>query len=640
MSESDFRPDRTLDILERVSDAFFSLDRQWRFTYVNNQAERLLRRCRAELIGRNIWSEYSDAVGTIFHTEYEKSMAEGTARVFEGFYPPLDSWFEVRVHPSADGLAIFFIDITQRRAVEQAMREREGDLNHAQAVAKTGSWRLNVGRNELLWSDESYRIFGIPTDTPLTYEAFLAAVHPDDRDFVDRSWQAALRGEPYEIEHRIVVGSEVKWVRERAELEFDGQELLIGGFGTVQDVTDRKRVETELLRAKEAAEEANRVKSQFLANMSHEIRTPMSGVMGMLALLLDTNLAAEQRRYLEMARDAADSLLQVINDILDFSRIEAKKLVFANEPFGLRECVGGTVDLLALKAEQKGLSLKLDIDPSGPGIVVGDPDRLRQVLFNLIGNAIKFTEKGEISVHVHSHPQQTDDDRHCLLFSVRDTGIGISAEGQQRLFQAFSQVDDSHTRRFSGTGLGLAICKEIVTRMGGEIRVESEAGRGSTFSFTAQLGRARGVPSFGPQRAESLATSPAGDRPVRILLAEDDPMLRQLMGMLIRKRGWGAMTATNGREVVEKWAGGGFDLILMDVQMPELDGFTATRRIREQESNSERIPIIALTAHAMQEDRDRCLAAGMDDYISKPIQISAFYALIEKYLPAGHADLT
>ncbi|HXV19855.1 MAG TPA: ATP-binding protein [Desulfuromonadales bacterium] len=593
MSKWDFHPDRALDILERISDAFFSLDRKGRFTYVNSQAERLLRRCRAELIGRHIWTEYPDAIGTIFHTEYEKSLAEGTAKVFEGFYAPFDSWFEVRVHPATDGLAVFFIDITQRRAVQQALQEREEDLNRAQAVAKTGSWRLNVGRNELLWSDENYRIFGIPKDTPLTYETFLAAVHPDDRDFVDRSWRAARRGEPCEIEHRIVVGSEVKWVRERAELEFDRQEMLIGGFGTVQDITDRKRaeehirsaalfpeqnpfpvlrvaqdgtllfanssaralleqwecqlgrqvpvevkqaletalenavrqelriccdgrqlsftlvpivennyvnfyghditererVQAELLGAKEAAEKANRVKSQFLANMSHEIRTPMSGVMGMLELVLDTNLTAVQRRYLEIARDAAESLLQVINDILDFSRIEAKKLVFANEPFSLRECLSGTVDLLSLKARQKGLELKLDIDPEGPEIVVGDPDRLRQVLFNLIGNAIKFTEKGEISVHVRSCPQQTGDDRHRLLFSVRDTGIGISAEGQRRLFQAFSQVDDSHTRRFKGTGLGLAICKEIVARMGGEIRVESEEGSGSLFTFTVQLGR-------------------------------------------------------------------------------------------------------------------------------------------------------
>jgi signal transduction histidine kinase len=222
--------------------------------------------------------------------------------------------------------------------------------------------------------------------------------------------------------------------------------------------------------------------------MSHEIRTAMSGVMGLLALLLDTQLTSAQRRSLEKARDSADSLLNVINDILDFSRIEAQKLVFANEPFGLRECVSGTVDLLSLKARQKGLALKLDIDPDGHEIIVGDPDRLRQVLVNLISNAIKFTEEGEISVHVHPYPKQTDDDRHWFLFSVRDTGIGISAEGQKRLFQAFSQVDNSHTRRFKGTGLGLAICREIVTRMGGEIRVESEEGSGSIFSFTVQLG--------------------------------------------------------------------------------------------------------------------------------------------------------
>jgi PAS domain S-box-containing protein len=531
------------------------------------------------------------------------------------------------------------LDITDRKLAENALRESQ---RFAESIAENSTsliylLDLETGRNTYSNRDIGELLGYSPAQMIEMGGHVLPTIHPEDLPRVMQHYAHFADvpdGRVIDLEYRVQHTSgdwHWVWVRDTVfNRRPDGATWQI--LGTVQDITERRRIESDLQAAKASAEAANRAKSEFLANMSHEIRTPMNGILGMTDLVLESELTREQRDYLGMAKTSGHTLLRLINDILDFSKIEAGKLELEAIDFSLRDSLQQVLEPLVVRARQKGLELRAEIADDLPEYLRGDPLRLRQILLNFTDNALKFTERGSVVVRVAS--EKSGDREHCLRFSIADTGIGVPPEKQHSIFAAFAQVDSSTTRQYGGTGLGLAIVSQIVGQMRGRVWMESVVGEGTTFYFTAWFGLGQAPPEA--ERAVEAPPLEETTASMRILLAEDNVINCALATAILCKRGHAVVHARNGGEAVRLAAEQTFDLILMDVQMPEMDGFIATRLIRESEARLLRhTPIAAMTAHALAGDRERCLSAGMDDYLTKPLQKAELLGLLGR-AAAGH----
>ena len=637
---------RFRDIASASGDWFWESDAQGRLTWISESVERITGTPPEWFIGR-MPQEMVVTAETLDAPAWEaRRLARERHEPYRDFRYQLrhlhgEVWISNSGTPRFGARGNFLgyrgatTDISERMRAEQAMGQQSEYLRAAQTAARMIVIDWDITADKISFSDNPVWLRGPPPLDGKPYPLFRDQVHPDDlAEFLAARTRAVELFQASEPEFRFVrTDGQVVWVKSHQTVLAGPSGKAIRLVSALQDITERKRGEIALAEARDAAQAANRAKSQFLANMSHEIRTPMNGVLGMAALLLDEPLTVAQHRRAEAIRSSGEALLKIIDDILDFSKIEAGKLVLDSMPMDLRALAEQVRVLLEPACSAKGVSFEYVIEAALPAWVLGDAVRVRQVLINLAGNAVKFTMQGSVQVALSC--ARAGENPALVHFDIIDTGRGIAHGAQPGLFAPFTQADASITREYGGTGLGLAISQQLVQAMGGQIGLESAVGEGSRFWFVLPL-----PPAHSPVDAPGASTQSAAPRVVdnrrfhaNVLLAEDNEINQEVARGALQKYGCRVTTVNNGRAALDAIAREAFDLVLMDCQMPELDGLAATRMIRQAERGGARhLPVVALTANAFATDRANCLAAGMDDYLCKPFCDGEIAAMLQRWL--------
>ena len=563
----------------------------------------------------------------------------------------IGSLYPVLLENGQSGVGGVITEITEEKETQKEGKRAKDRLEEAQSISHLGNWELNLQTQKMRCSKELFKIisFDFNLGEP-TLAQLITCIHVEDKArFLEALEQLKTQGIAYDIDIKIIRchDGEIRHINAIGKPGYNQENQITNIYGTMLDISDRKQAEIALSKAKEGAEAGTKAKGDFLANMSHEIRTPMNGVIGIIQLLLMTDLSPEQKKLVDMIRDSGNLLLTIINDILNLSKIESGNFELEEHPFVLRTVVQSIFDLLQREILDKKIDFTYSIDPDIPDGFLGDSDRLRQIFLNLLGNAVKFTDNSSISIQIIGQP--ISEQKYELIISIQDQGIGIDSDKINHLFQPFNQADTSISRKYGGTGLGLVISKSLVNLMGGTIWVESQGNiggnpppdfflepeepqtQGSTFYFTLQL-------KLASESEINLLTNPPlpqikkiyDQSQLKILIADDDEINQEFGLLLLKTFGYDADIANNGLEVLELLKKQSYDIILMDMQMPEMDGLTATKMIRE--SSQTQPWIIAVTANVLERDRQKCLEVGMNDYLSKPIMIEDFNHAISKYL--------